>query len=548
MKEHLLLKEVYKIKKTEKIWNTALYIRLSREDEGEKEESLSVTSQREILKAYIDMKEELILYDIYVDDGFSGTNFDRPDFKRMMRDIEKGFVNCVIVKDLSRFCRNAVDGGYYLDNVFTRLQVRFIAINNCLDTFSPDMNASTRCITVGVQNVINESVAATTSVNVRSTLNMTRSKGEFIGSFASYGYIKDPKDRHKLIKDQEAADVVTLIYSMFLQGKSVLGIAKELNGLSIPAPGKYKQLKGSKYSPPSGCINDGLWSDRTVRRILTNEIYTGTMVQGKQTTVSYKIKKCRAVPMEDWIKVPDTHEAIISKEDYLKAQKLFSNHVHADKNFETDIFAGLLKCSQCNRCMNKKTYHNPNKTYVYYKCATRSRMKASACQSHTIRKDKLYDAVLLTLQKLAEIFLEEDSIRKKLASADNGNSPRENLSERLRSLKEKREREMNLSLELYPDFKSGIISKEEYLALKEKISKNTKRLEEEIKETEKAIEENENSREKFSDAIKKYTSVTELSRPLLLELIDEIIIFPQGQIEIKFKFRDAYRDALVHIN
>lgn len=169
--------------KIHKIWKAAFYIRLSKDDGDDKNESYSVTSQREILKEYARQHPDIEEYDYYVDDGWSGTNFDRPDFNRMMNDIYSGNVNCVIVKDLSRFGRNYTECGNLLDNVFVRLRIRFIALNNCIDTFSESMNAATRCVTVGVQNVINESLAATTSVNVRGTLNLSRKQGKFIGSF-----------------------------------------------------------------------------------------------------------------------------------------------------------------------------------------------------------------------------------------------------------------------------------------------------------------------------------------------------------------------------
>ena len=195
-------------------WKAALYIRLSRED-GDKAESNSITSQREILKEYLKLHPDIELYDFYVDDGWSGTTFDRPDFKRMMEDIYSGQVNCVIVKDLSRFGRNYTDAGHYLDNVFVRYQIRFIALNNGVDTATNNMNAATRCITVGVQNVINESLAATTSVNVRGTLNVNREQGKFIGSFATYGYMKDPADhaplQHAFAKALLSTDSVFIV-------------------------------------------------------------------------------------------------------------------------------------------------------------------------------------------------------------------------------------------------------------------------------------------------------------------------------------------------
>lgn len=210
----------------------------------------------------------------------------------MMDDIYAGNVNCVIVKDLSRFCRNASEGGRYLEDVFVRLRVRFIALNNGLDTFSGNMNAATQLISVGVTNVINESVAATTSVNVRGTLNMNRKQGKFIGFFASYGYLKDPEDHHKLIVDEETAPVVRMIFDKFIAGTSIIGIAKELNAMGIPNPSAYKKQKGYNYRHPAGEQTDGLWPDSSVRRFLKNEMYIGNMVQGKNTTVSYKIHQC----------------------------------------------------------------------------------------------------------------------------------------------------------------------------------------------------------------------------------------------------------------
>ena len=356
-------------------WKVALYIRLSREDDDDKAESYSVTSQREILKEYLKQHPDMELYDIYIDDGWSGTNFDRPDFQRMIADIKARRVTCVVVKDLSRFCRNAVDGGYYLDNVFVSLQVRFIAINNCLDTFSDNMNAATRCISVGVQNVINESVAATTSVNVRGTLNVNREKGQFIGSFPTYGYAKSPDDHHQLIIDEEPAAVVRQIYAWFIAGKSIIGIAKELNERGIPNPSMYKRLKGMKYRHPAGASNDGLWPDSSVRRILTNEMYIGNMVQGKNTTISYKIKKCRAIPKEEWIIVEGTHEPIIEKGTFYQAQALFNKNIRkSPTKSEVDLFSGLVRCADCHRIMNKKTNQHSYGTYHYYRCATARKM------------------------------------------------------------------------------------------------------------------------------------------------------------------------------
>ena len=534
-----------------KTWRAALYIRLSREDEGEKKESYSVTSQREILKEYIKQHPDIEIFDIYVDDGFSGTNFNRPDFMRMMDDIKKGPVNCVLVKDLSRFCRNAVDGGYYLDDVFTRLQVRFIAINNCLDTFSPNMNASTRCIAVGVQNVINESVAATTSVNVRGTLNLQREKGQFIGSFAAYGYLKDPLDHHRLIIDEEAAEVVKKIFFMFINGKSIIGIAKQLNEEGIPNPSMYKKIKGMKYNHPSKEKNDGLWSDCSVRRILRNETYTGSMVQGKNTTISYKIKKCRQIPKENWIIVKGTHQAIIDEETFIKVQSMFSNHVRTSpKTYEADLFAGIVKCSDCKKVMSKKTNVHPYGTYRYYKCSGNKKLKISQCGNHTIRIDRLEEAVLQTLQKMIDTSIEMTSLIEEINKMPQNEKQGKSLDISLDSMEREKEKLLKMQLDLYPDWKEGIISKNEYLSLKEKIAEKLKKLEEKIESTKKSITElqqglSENNL--FLKSFTKYGKIERLTRAMIVELIDEIIVFPKGRIEISFKFRDSYKEVLNYI-
>ena len=532
-------------------WKVALYIRLSREDDDDKAESYSVTSQREILKEYLKQHPDMELYDIYIDDGWSGTNFDRPDFQRMIADIKARRVTCVVVKDLSRFCRNAVDGGYYLDNVFVSLQVRFIAINNCLDTFSDNMNAATRCISVGVQNVINESVAATTSVNVRGTLNVNREKGQFIGSFPTYGYAKSPDDHHQLIIDEEPAAIVRQIYAWFIAGKSIIGIAKELNERGIPNPSMYKRLKGMKYRHPAGASNDGLWPDSSVRRILTNEMYIGNMVQGKNTTISYKIKKCRAIPKEEWIIVEGTHEPIIEKDTFYQAQALFNKNIRkSPTKSEVDLFSGLVRCADCHRIMNKKTNQHSYGTYHYYRCATARKMKKSACGNHTIRIDKMQHTVMVTIQKMVELAVQMSEALSKINRDPQRVKESDHLRQSLETLTSQREKEYRMQLDLYPDWKSGVITQQEYLALKAKIAEKIAVLDTKIENVKKTLDayahgiDDENA---FITAFKKYENFTELTRGMLVELVDEILVHDNASIDVNFKFADAYQQVVEYI-
>jgi len=532
-------------------WKVALYIRLSREDDDDKAESYSVTSQREILKEYLKQHPDMELYDIYIDDGWSGTNFDRPDFQRMIADVKARRVTCVVVKDLSRFCRNAVDGGYYLDNVFVSLQVRFIAINNCLDTFSDNMNAATRCISVGVQNVINESVAATTSVNVRGTLNVNREKGQFIGSFPTYGYAKSPDDHHQLIIDEEPAAVVRQIYAWFIAGKSIIGIAKELNERGIPNPSMYKRLKGMKYRHPAGASNDGLWPDSSVRRILTNEMYIGNMVQGKNTTISYKIKKCRAIPKEEWIIVEGTHDPIIEKDTFYQAQALFNKNIRkSPTKSEVVLFSGLVRCADCHRIMNKKTNQHSYGTYHYYRCSTARKMKKSACGNHTIRIDKMQHTVMVTIQKMVELAVQMSEALSKINRDPQRVKESDHLRQSLETLTSQREKEYRMQLDLYPDWKSGVITQQEYLALKANIAEKIAVLDTKIENVKKTLDayahgiDDENA---FITAFKKYENFTELTRGMLVELVDEILVHDNASIDVNFKFADAYQQVVEYI-
>ena len=533
-----------------KPWKAALYIRLSRED-GDKVESNSITSQREILKEYLKLHPDIELHDFYIDDGWSGTNFDRPGFIRMMEDIYSGDVNCVIVKDLSRFGRNYTDAGNYLDNIFVRLQIRFIALNNGIDTATNNMNAATRCITVGVQNVINESLAATTSVNVRGTLNVNREQGKFIGSFASYGYMKDPNDHHKLIIDPETAPVVRMIFEKFIDGCSIIGIAKDLNEMGIPNPTAYTKLKGFNYKHPAGKKLDGLWPDSSVRRILRNEMYVGNMVQGKNTTISYKIKQCRAIPKEDWIIVEGTHEAIVDRETFDKAQSLFNQFIRkAPQKSEVDLFSGFVRCADCLRAMNKKTNSHPYGTYHYYRCGTSRKMKKSSCTNHTIRIDKMELAVLASIQGMIDSAVEMDKLIKRINSSPVKKKESSHICSAIDTHTAELEKLKGMIIDLYPDWKSGIISKEEYFTLKEQLTEKTTSLEKALENLKRTNEEFKNGITEDNDFIshfKKYGKIDTLTRAMVVELIDKIYVHEGGRITISFKFTDAYEKALEYI-
>ena len=533
-----------------KVWKTALYLRLSRDD-GDKAESNSIASQREILKEYVKRYPDMEIYDIYVDDGYSGGNFDRPDFKRMMDDIYAGKVNCIVVKDLSRFARNHTEGGVYLDKTFVKLHVRFIAINNQIDIGIGGIKSFNDLLQVGIANIMNEGQLANTSVNVRGTLNLRRKQGKFIGSFSAYGYLKDPDDKHHLIIDEETAPIVRMIFERFIAGESIIGITKDLNEMGIPNPSMYKKQKGLNYKHPSGRSNDGLWPDSSVRRILQNRMYVGDMVQGKNTTYSYKIKQCRAIPKDEWIIVEGTHEPIISHETFDNAQALFNKHIRkSPKKKSVDLFSGLVRCADCKRVMNKKTNQHTYGTYHYYRCVTARKLKKSACTNHTIRIDKLEEAVLLTIQNMIDTAISMSDMLEKINNNAKRIKESNHLQKALKTGVSEREKLVAMIADLYPDWKSGVITLDEYRVLKERLNEKLSVLDEKITSLNKSTEQFKNGITEENDFVthfKKHGNIESLTRPLLTELVEEIFVHEGGDIEVVFKFKDAYEQAVEYI-
>ena len=291
--------------KAKDFYNVAVYLRLSRDDvssgngmaDGGRAESNSISSQRDMIRSFIRKQEDMEIYDIYVDDGFSGTNFDRPGFKRMMKDIKAGHVDCVIVKDLSRLGRDYIEAGRLIQKTFPAFSVRFIALNDHFDSLTADLNESS--LIVPVKNFVNDSFARDISGKVRSHQKMKRENGEFIGSFAVYGYKKSIRNKNLLVPDEYAADIVRKIFAWKIEGFSNLAIAEKLNGLGILSPMEYKRAQGENYRTGFGGGAKAKWSSVAVKRILVNECYLGTMIQGKEEKVSYKVNKCVKKPQEE---------------------------------------------------------------------------------------------------------------------------------------------------------------------------------------------------------------------------------------------------------
>lgn len=515
----------------------AIYLRLSRED-GDKAESDSIHNQRELIKEYLTHHPEITRTKEFVDDGFSGTNFERPGFIRMMSEIENHRIDCVIVKDLSRFGRNYIETGKYLDRIFPMLEVRFISINDNYDSTNDTGDADQ--IIIPFKNLINDAYCRDISIKIRSQLDVKRRNGQFIGSFAGYGYKKDPKDKHHLIVDEYAANIVRTIFNMKLQGYSAGTIAEHLNKNGVLTPMEYKRSCGLNFNSAFQISTNPVWHPNTVTRILKNESYTGMSVQGKNRKINYKVKEIRPVAEEDWIRVPDAHEAIISREIFDSVQKLLLLDTRtAPYQPQVDVFSGLVKCGDCGQNMIRRCSVKRGKKYFYYHCTTYK--NGLGCTAHLINAEKLYDAVLHQVQMQMGNLAHAEEVLKAADNLPNEQFHVKRLNDQIGFLAGEIERYSDLNAKLYQDMSEGVVSREEYKELHGRFNKKiteAKKAQAEVKEQKDNLSLEELLQQDWLQEFKKYRNIKKLERKIVVELIEKIVVYAKDRIEIQFAFMD----------
>lgn len=532
----------------EKIWQAALYVRLSRED-GDKEESDSVVNQKDLLQQFVSLEPDIMVHEIYMDDGWSGTNFERPDFIRMMNDIKEKKVDCVIVKDLSRFGRNYIDVGQYIEKIFPLMDIRFISITDNLDSFKNPQTMNN--IMVPFKNLINDEYCRDISNKVRSSLDMKRKQGKHIGSFACYGYKKDPDDHNHLVIDEEAAEIVRDIFKWYISGMSILSIAQKLNELGIPNPSNYKKQNGLRYKNRYEKMSSGKWPDSSVRRILGNQMYIGNLVQGVLKIKSYKVQVAQRQAKDDWIIVENTHEPIISREDFETVQELLQRNTRkAPAQKEVYLFSGFVKCGDCGRSMSRKHHHHDYGDYTYYVCTTHTKLDKSACSKHTTRADKLEAIVLASIQSQIALAVDMEKAIKTINSSAKANKEAVRLREMLEQAKKEVKQAEMMMLDLYPDWKAGIISKDEYIKLKERFEGQKGGALQKVQELQAKIEDAESGQggtNQFLENFVKYRNIDKLTREVIVALIDMIYIYEGNKIKIVFKYQYPFKAAMEYI-
>ena len=530
-------------------WRLGEYIRLSKEDTQKAkkgDDSNSVVNQGRLLNDYYTQHiDEFESSEQYIDDGCTGTDTDRADFQRLLADIYSKKINCVIVKDLSRLSRNYTDAGTLIENLFVQMNVRFISLAEGVDSYqNPD---SVSNIIVPITNVMNDQYCYQTSKKIRQVFDYKKRNGEFIGSYAPYGYIKDPQDNHALLVDPEAAEVVKQIFSMFVSGMTDRAIVNHLNDHGVMCPSLYKQSQGLKYHCPNGQAKP-MWSTITVSNMLKNPVYVGDMAQGRNRVKSYKIHKIEPVPEEEWIVVQNTHEPIIDRETFAKAKDLLKRDTRTSpKQTQLYLFSGFLRCADCGRAMSRIASKG---IYVYYQCGTYKSLSKKACTMHSIKSTKLEAATLYAIRQQVHLAVNYSAMIEQINAVPLKKSQSVRLNEQIAAKEKELARIMRYKQALYQDWKDGNITHNDYRHMGadyEQQMEAAMMVIDTLKAERDKLENGVDAENPFLTAFRKYENIDKLTREILIELVDYIKVHEGGDISIRFKFADELRRIMEYV-
>ena len=504
----------------------AIYCRLSDEDKNKTnslDDSESIQNQKNMLNKYA-IEQEWDIYKIYSDDDYSGLDKERPEWTQMLKDAESRKFSIVLCKSQSRFTRDMELVEKYLHNKFIEWGIRFIGLTDNSDT-SNKGNKKQRQI-VGLTN---EWYCEDVSENIRAVFDVKRKEGKFIGSFAAYGYVKDPENKNHLIADEDAARVVRMIFDWYLEGYGTQHIAFMLNESGISNPTKYKQDAGLNFINSSQNNDLGLWNKTTVKHILKNEMYIGNMVQGKRKKVSYKSKKIVSTSRNQWFKVENTHEPIVEKSIFFEVQRRISERQRATCEGQAHIFSTKVRCADCGSTMNKVTTFRGNKRlYSYLRCKIYATSANKAlCTSHVIRLDLLHNIIIEKLREYISHYFDEGNIAESLQSNSDINYRIKKLQNEISILGKQMLQSTQMLKNLYFDKVKGQITAEQFTELNKSISADKAALTKRKEDIEKWINKlNEKSthKDKWFDILKQYQDIKELTHTMVGELIDFIEI------------------------
>ena len=533
------------------LWNTGAYARLSVLETRDRKDSEALTNQKALLRDFIAARDDLKLCEVYFDNGETGTNFERAGFQRMMEDIQAGKINCIVVKDLSRLGRNCVETGNYLERVFPFLGVRFIAVTDGYD--SAAANAGDM-LAAALKNLVNEAYSLDISRKSGAVLREKQRRGEFIGAFAAYGYLRDPEDVHRLVIDPEAAPIVREIFRRKAAGESDAAIARWLNSAGILPPNAYRYQKGILLDKRYADGKTRLWNTVSVKTILRNQVYLGHLVQGRQRSQLYAGIPNRRTPASEWVVVKDTHEAIIDQETFDHVQRIWQDrraayHAACEKRGQAEtsenLFQKLVFCSECGRPMvrHKHLSRNRKKASYHYVCPQYAMyLEQSGCAYKYLPEEGLMEAVSRLIAQEAALAADVSALMDRRAPAEDQGLAREiaRLQGKLEKLRALRER-------LVRDLLADLLSKEDHDRMKEKYAQEAEQLQARL---DGLLAERDRARHLLTrrnpwlSAFGKHSGEAVLTRELVQALVERVVVFPENRIEVHLKYRDE-RSALL---
>jgi len=533
------------------------YIRYLRKSNDEPE-SVSIHNQDDVTRV---MVEELIRNDpdndyidegVYSDENYSGTDSERPDFKVLLKRIALGEVNMVAVTDLSRLSRNTAESINYIQGLFVSLDVRFVSYQlPHIDTFlEPERIYS---IEIPMQSIMNENHCAETSAKVRRSLNRMKKDGKFIGAFCGYGWKKDPNDKHKLLLDEEPVRVLHQMRDWLFEGKTTVQIAKMLNERGILNRSGYKKSQGSTFiAKERNCLY--AWEASTVRHVMVRPENVGDLVQSRQKVKSYKIHTKIALPEDEWIVCENAIPAIYTREEQAKINKIIKtrSHIRVTRD-EPHLLAGFLKCADCGRAITRhRKVNNYGKKYIYYNCGRYKKYgKASNCTPHTVREDIIVPVILQVIQKQIDVAIDLEKLLKEVDKTDITKKQTLSCDAALQMRNKELIKIKKFKRSLYEDWKNEDITREEYIEMKEDYVKQEESIVQMIKSLEiekERLESKTYDCGNYLETFKKFENITELSREVLSNLIDVILVHEGGDLTIKFKFADEFKQLQEYIN
>ena len=515
-----------------KVYQAAMYPRLSRED-GDNVESESIVNQKDFIRNYVSKQDDIILIDYdYSDDGYTGGNFNRPGWNKLMKDIEDKKVDTIITKDLSRMGRDYISMGEYIERIFPEKGIRYIAINDDVDTLyeTPGLDF------LQFKLVFNDYYLKDTSKKIKKTMRSKKEQGQYTGWKGIYGYKRDPNDKHKLIVDEEVRDIVIRMFDLAKQGYGTRGIADIFTQEGIPNPSTHANLiRGTKTQTSK------FWCPRTIDELLQNPTYIGHLTQGRRKKVSYKSKKEIRVPKEDWIIIKNTHEPIIDEETFNTVQELLMKNKNDTKNKNDHLLKGFLYCKECGHRIGINSTSDKKRRYCVC-CYYTSHSKFGLCTPHTMNYDKLEVAVLDELRKICKEYIDVTTFESKVNEEKRKNNQQDKLKRELSKIDLKINQVNNYIDKSYVDKIDGFITAEQYqrvtlkfkgeledlLSKKQVLEKEISSIDDEDirKETDKTVKQ-----------MKEFLSLKNPSRELLVNLIDKIVISEDKTVEINYKFR-----------